>query len=51
MDSGLNFALQQLGPALDGIMKALSLLGQEDFFMILCRSFTGASIRSGACVC
>ena len=35
MDSGLNVALQQLSPALDGIMKALSLLGQEDFFLIL----------------
>jgi membrane-associated phospholipid phosphatase len=35
MDSNLNIALQQLGPALDGFTKALSLLGQEDFFMLL----------------
>lgn len=35
MDSSLNFALQHLSPALDGFTKALSLLGQEDFFMLL----------------
>ncbi len=31
----LNLALQQLSPALDGIMRALSFLGQEEFFIIL----------------
>ena len=30
-----NIALQQLSPALDGVMRALSFLGQADFFMII----------------
>jgi membrane-associated phospholipid phosphatase len=30
-----NIALQQLSPALDGLMRALSFLGQADFFMII----------------
>jgi membrane-associated phospholipid phosphatase len=30
-----NIALQQLSPALDGLMRALSFLGQDDFFMII----------------
>ncbi len=35
MGTDLNFALQQLSPALDGLMRALSFLGTEDFFMLL----------------
>lgn len=35
MGTDLNFALQQLGPALDGLMRAVSFLGSEDFFLLL----------------
>ena len=31
MDTGLNFALQQISSALDGLMRALSFLGSEEF--------------------
>jgi len=35
MGTDLNFALQQISPALDGLMRAASFLGSEDFFLLL----------------
>ncbi len=35
MGTDINFALQQLSPALDGLMRILSFFGSEDFFMLL----------------
>jgi membrane-associated phospholipid phosphatase len=35
MGTDLNFALQQLSPALDAVMHALSFFGTEDFFLLL----------------
>ncbi|CAG0928650.1 hypothetical protein TFLX_00992 [Thermoflexales bacterium] len=35
METDLNFALQQLGPAFAAVMHALSFLGTEDFFLLL----------------
>lgn len=35
MDTSLNLALQQLSPALDGLMRVLSLFGQEDIFIVV----------------
>lgn len=35
MDTGLNLALQQLSPALDGVMRVISLFGQEEIFIVV----------------
>jgi len=35
METDLNFALQQLGPAFAAVMHVLSFLGSEDFFLLL----------------
>jgi len=35
MDTGLNLALQQLSPALDGLLRLISLFGQEESFIIV----------------
>ena len=35
MDTGLNLALQQLSPALDGLMRVISLFGQEEIFIVV----------------
>ena len=35
MDTGLNLALQQLSPALDGLMRVISLFGQEEMFIVI----------------
>ena len=35
MDTGVNLALQQLSPALDGLMRVLSLFGQEEIFIVI----------------
>ncbi|MBI5567984.1 MAG: phosphatase PAP2 family protein [Chloroflexi bacterium] len=35
MDTGLNLALQQLSPALDGLMRLISLFGQEEIFIVV----------------
>ena len=35
METDINFALQQLGPAFAAVMHALSFLGTEDFFLLL----------------
>jgi len=35
METDINFALQQLSPALDAVMHVLSFFGSEDFFLLL----------------
>ncbi len=35
MDTGLNLTLQQLSPALDGLMRLISLFGQEEIFIVV----------------